>query len=85
MSAIVQKPRTESPHETAPLLNKSTADDVESSGEAHLEAGTSRQQSIQALVRKLWQWTFKHRVIIAITLLLLGGVVALCVYFASTL
>ena len=72
---------TQSTREDAPLLADDSANDVESDS----EDGANRDQQDGNWPRKLWQWISSNLMILAIILLLIGGIVALCVYFAGEL
>lgn len=70
--------------EQAPLL----ADDaLNGDGDSGLENGEeedSKQQKVRNWLAKAWHWCLNNLMVIAIILLLIGGIVALSVYFAGS-
>lgn len=76
------KPTSGRRSEQAPLL----ADDaLNGDGDSDLENGEeedSKQQRVRDGLAKAWHWCLNNLMVIAITLLLIGGIVALSVYFA---
>ena len=68
-------------HEEAPLLHNHASNTLGSDGG---EAETLKQRKADPWFYQIRRWLFNHRAIIAICLLLLGGFIALCVYFAGT-
>ena len=78
------KPTSGRDSEQAPLL----ADDaVNGDGDSDLENGDgedSKQQRVHHWLAKAWHWCLNNLMVIAIILLLIGGIVALSVYFAGS-
>ena len=69
--------------EDAPLLaNDATNGDADSDNAEDLEAG-SKQGKIRSWLISAWNWFLNNLMVVAIILLLLGGLIALCVYFAG--
>ncbi|KAL6715232.1 hypothetical protein ACLMJK_007496 [Lecanora helva] len=67
--------------ENAPLLANDALNDVESNDEEVTNKNVSKQSRISSWFRGVWYWILHNLVVIAIALLLLGGIIALCVYF----
>ncbi len=77
------KPTSGRDSEQAPLL----ADDaLNGDGDSDLENGDeedSKQQRVRDGLAKAWHWCLNNLMVIGIILLLIGGIVALSVYFAG--
>ncbi len=71
--------------EAAPLLADDAPNDVESDGGDATDGGAPKQEGARAWLQKAWHWALNNLMIIALGLLLLGGIVALIVYFAGML
>lgn len=71
--------------EDAPLLTDDAPNDVESDGGDVNNEEASKQEGARAWLQKAWHWALNNLMIIALGLLLLGGIVALIVYFAGIL
>ena len=71
----------ETNRENTPLLACDVPDDTES---ARLRSHASKQKKASALLRTAWQRVLDNRAIIAIGLLILGGIIALSIYFTGT-
>jgi len=71
--------------ENAPLLADDAPNDVESDGGDAINGEVSKQENARAWVRRAWHWALNNLMIIALVLLLLGGIIALIVYFAGML
>ena len=71
--------------EQAPLLADDARDDEEDSVEDATQANgkVSRREKPRIWLRKSWHWLLNNLMITAIILLLLGGLIALLVYFAG--
>lgn len=69
--------------EDAPLLADDAPNDVESDGGDATNGEASKQEG--AWFQKAWHWALNNLMMIALGLLLLGGIVALIVYFAGML
>ena len=78
------KPTSGRGSEQAPLL----ADDAPNGdGDSDLENGEeedSKQQRVREGLAKAWHWCLNNLMVIAIIMLLIGGIVALSVYFAGS-
>ena len=78
------KPTSGRGSEQTPLL----ADDAPNGdGDSDLENGEeedSKQQRVREGFAKAWHWCLNNLMVIAIILLLIGGIVALSVYFAGS-
>ena len=70
--------------EDAPLLANDSPDDIESNGGEVTDKDVSKQHRVTGWFYAAWQWICNNIVIIAMGLLLLGGIVALCIYFGGT-
>lgn len=70
-------------HEDAPLLANGGPDDSESDGEQAANGKQSKQAKPNAWLSKAWHWVLNNLMIVFIALLLLGGIIALSVYFAG--
>lgn len=69
--------------EDAPLLADDTANgDADSETGNDLEGG-AKQGKVRSWMTSAWNWLLNNAMVVAIILLLLGGLVALCVYFAG--
>ena len=71
--------------EQAPLL----ADDaLNGDGDSNIDDGDeerTKQQRLGNWLARIWHWCLENLMAIAIILLLIGGIVALSVYFAGSL
>ena len=67
------------PTEEAPLLVNEAPDDEESAEIPHDQLEGKSQRSIQ----KAWHWLLHHPMLVIIIFLLIGGIIALSVYFAG--
>lgn len=83
MSSSYKKPAAGGSREDAPLLADDAADDIESDGGEAANGEISNKEKAGAWFQKGWHWILNNLMVVAIVLLLLGGVVALCVYFAG--
>lgn len=83
MSSSYKKPAAGGSREDAPLLADDAADDIESDGGEAANGEISNKEKAGAWFQKGWHWILNNLMVVAIILLLLGGVVALCVYFAG--
>ena len=76
-----KKPAAEQDNEDAPLLANDTAPDH---GE---EAGNTENHSggrnLSRYLNNLRRWMVRNRLVVAILCLLLGGFIALCIYFGG--
>ena len=70
-------------HENAPLLSNPTSGNIETDSAEAANEGAWKQPKADSCFYQVRQWAFNHWTMIAISLLLLGGIVALCVYFAG--
>ncbi len=69
--------------EDAPLLADDAANgDADSENSEDLEGG-SKQDKVPSWLSSAWNWLLNNLMVVAIILLLLGGLIALCVYFAG--
>ena len=84
MSSANKKPASGRDSEQAPLLadDAPNGDDDDSSLGDGVE-GDSKQGRVCGWLTKAWHWLLNNLMVVAITLLLLGGIIALCVYFAG--
>lgn len=73
--------------EQAPLLADDARGDEEDSVEDATQANgkVPRREKPRIWLRKSWHWLLNNLMITAIILLLLGGLIALLVYFAGML
>ncbi len=69
--------------ENTPLLPNNIPDDIESDNRETTDPDRSKQENVGDWFRSARQWALNNLVLIAITLLLLGGIIALSVYFAG--
>jgi len=71
-------PAQEHDSESAPLLNHDGSEHLEGhDGDAKTAGNT------QTYLRKAGRWLLKNRMVVAIIALLIGGFIALCVYFGG--
>ena len=80
--------KTAAEREDAPLLAGGAAsdDDHESGHSADQAPGKStRRASLRDYLARSGRWILKNRMVVAILCLLLGGFIALCVYFGGEL
>ena len=78
------KPNSGRDSEQAPLLAN---DAPNGDGDSDLENGDeedSKQQRVRHWLVNAWHWCLNNLMVIAIILLLIGGIVALSVYFAGS-
>lgn len=71
--------------EDAPLLAEDGPDDIESNDEDGNDRNVSNLDKARTWFRKVGHWAWNNLMIVALVLLLLGGVIALLVYFAGML
>lgn len=81
MSSANKKRDSRRDSEQAPLLTDDApnGDDDES----NLGDGVEVDSKVRGWLTKAWHWLLKNLMAVVIVLLLLGGVIALCVYFAG--
>ena len=68
--------------EDAPLLADDAANGDLDSEDGDYE-GDSKGSKFRSWLGKAWEWFQNNLMVVAIILLLIGGLVALCVYFAG--
>ena len=85
MSSSNNKGVASQPNEDAPLLVNDALKGNKSDDEETINGEQIKQGSSVSWSRRIWQWMRGNLMIIFIALLLIGGFVALCVYFAGTL
>lgn len=71
-------PAQEHDSERAPLLDHDGSGDVGGN-----DGNTKAAGSTQRYLRKSGRWLLKNRMVVAIITLLVGGVIALCVYYGG--
>ena len=83
MASPAKSRAEDSSREAAPLLANDTPDDIETNGGEAMDKDVSKQDRFAGWFYGTWHWIRNNIVIIAMGLLLLGGVIALCIYFGG--
>ena len=79
-----KKPAVE--REDAPLLADDAASDDEHESrnvESQTNSQPTTRRSLRTYLTRFWRWILKNRMVVAILSLLLGGFIALCIYFGG--
>lgn len=71
--------------EDAPLLADDGPNDMESDGGDANDRDVSNRDKARTWFRKAGRWAWNNLMVVALVLLLLGGVIALAIYFAGML
>ena len=69
--------------EDAPLLANDALDGNESDDGETVTGDQGKQRKSSPWSQKIWHWIRNNLMIVFIVFLLIGGVIALCVYFAG--
>ena len=75
-----KKPSDERDEEDAPVLTEEHNSDH---GDIADNSGKQRDRRNSSYFRIVARWTLRNRMVVAILALLLGGFVALCIYFGG--
>ena len=81
-----KKSRSALDHEDTPLLaDNAVNEDIEANGveEGHSERPVGKQEKARTCFHTIGHWLWNNKMILAIVLVLLGGLVALIVYFTG--
>ena len=83
MSSASKKSLLGRDSEQAPLLADDAPDRDDDSVGSDGGGGNSKRERVHSWLTKAWHWLSNNIMVVAIILLLIGGIIALCVYFAG--
>ena len=84
MSSANRQPASGRDSEQAPLLADDAPNGDDDSDVDDGVEGDSKQGRVRSWLTKAWHWLLSNLMAVAIIVLLLGGIIALCVYFAGS-